>query len=643
MVEPYIQFISPIISGISMALRISKDDATKQLIKIIGAKYLEKMDKLLERKCDSIDYLREFLQNFPYFERIFQKMHESLKLIREPNWKIIADLLGLTPEEMRNKKFKINSDVFLIILLMHILISKCNIDMILLEANDEDIRILKDTLNTIKSKLATEKIPIELQEYFSSNLKKLEEIISLHERRSLSKPVEVRGLIIDEKRRPIERITDLRDIIRVFIEENKENIIMLDALYQFSLNPTSKTAGYALDKNYERIKSNLRIRYKGDFSAIVDKLRTFFDGIIENWISTGYYDLYDVWRYIWEEMRNVGIYEVFISNFLKRLEGYGETERKILAYLIYLYEEEWIENSFCASGYWFHKEDMNIVEARCKVINPALTFEDIINLAIEAGLVSKLYWLHSKHEYSCDEYIFHKYLKDIKIREQLTKLIEPIIKRDITKIDEESIKKRIQRLYDLRAMNTIRALFLLACSEKGCIKLPQRDLMLVKYFGELIGMSEKIAAILSPRHKQILYNALKVVFSKIIDDLKATTEKAIINYIKEYSTNVEYSLLLDEDFFTIHQLTLLADGEQKTITIVVTPTIDLIKGITNRIFSDYIIYFTLFDNQENLKKVLNWQEAGVTFLSPKSPIIICLLYTSPSPRDLSTSRMPSSA
>jgi len=30
-------------------------------------------------------------------------------------------------------------------------------------------------------------------------------------------------------------------------------------------------------------------------------------------------------------------------------------------------------------------------------------------------------------------------------------------------------------------------------------------------------------------------------------------------------------------------------------------------------------------------------------LDPKSPVIGCLLYTSPSPRDLSTSRMPSSA
>ena len=41
------------------------------------------------------------------------------------------------------------------------------------------------------------------------------------------------------------------------------------------------------------------------------------------------------------------------------------------------------------------------------------------------------------------------------------------------------------------------------------------------------------------------------------------------------------------------------------------------------------------------EKVGNW--AGVTVEKKEHPIKNCLLYTSPSPRDLSTSRMPSSA
>ena len=40
---------------------------------------------------------------------------------------------------------------------------------------------------------------------------------------------------------------------------------------------------------------------------------------------------------------------------------------------------------------------------------------------------------------------------------------------------------------------------------------------------------------------------------------------------------------------------------------------------------------------------LNFVGAGNTFAVHNDQVDICLLYTSPSPRDLSTSRMPSSA
>ena len=46
---------------------------------------------------------------------------------------------------------------------------------------------------------------------------------------------------------------------------------------------------------------------------------------------------------------------------------------------------------------------------------------------------------------------------------------------------------------------------------------------------------------------------------------------------------------------------------------------------------------------ENIKKHFNILEKKANFLEGYSILDICLLYTSPSPRDLSTSRMPSSA
>ena len=47
--------------------------------------------------------------------------------------------------------------------------------------------------------------------------------------------------------------------------------------------------------------------------------------------------------------------------------------------------------------------------------------------------------------------------------------------------------------------------------------------------------------------------------------------------------------------------------------------------------------------QVNLQKRRLWWEEGKKWVNIKISTKACLLYTSPSPRDLSTSRMPSSA
>ena len=59
--------------------------------------------------------------------------------------------------------------------------------------------------------------------------------------------------------------------------------------------------------------------------------------------------------------------------------------------------------------------------------------------------------------------------------------------------------------------------------------------------------------------------------------------------------------------------------------------------------------FPLFDQIRHdhvvpaVTQVLASNQASLDMLKQRSPDEVCLLYTSPSPRDLSTSRMPSSA
>ena len=75
---------------------------------------------------------------------------------------------------------------------------------------------------------------------------------------------------------------------------------------------------------------------------------------------------------------------------------------------------------------------------------------------------------------------------------------------------------------------------------------------------------------------------------------------------------------------------------------------DLLVGMDKRI-SDSTLYLR-FSKQNFVKKTLTFQEKDPVRIMIFTPVYIkknvvktCLLYTSPSPRDLSTSRMPSSA
>ena len=66
-----------------------------------------------------------------------------------------------------------------------------------------------------------------------------------------------------------------------------------------------------------------------------------------------------------------------------------------------------------------------------------------------------------------------------------------------------------------------------------------------------------------------------------------------------------------------------------------------VKKIEESINNEYKVI--LIGNKIDLKKERNVSKLEATELAKKKGFLYCLLYTSPSPRDLSTSRMPSSA
>jgi hypothetical protein len=49
--------------------------------------------------------------------------------------------------------------------------------------------------------------------------------------------------------------------IQFILDKFDDDVIMVDAFYQWAMNPTSMSAGYGISENYPYIKENIKIRY----------------------------------------------------------------------------------------------------------------------------------------------------------------------------------------------------------------------------------------------------------------------------------------------------------------------------------------------------------------------------------------------
>jgi hypothetical protein len=74
------------------------------------------------------------------------------------------------------------------------------------------------------------------------------------------------------------------EVVRDTLAKYSDNEIMLDAFFQWATNPTSMTAGYGVEENYQYIRKNIEIRYglsKDKAQKYIDVLETECNAIIE--------------------------------------------------------------------------------------------------------------------------------------------------------------------------------------------------------------------------------------------------------------------------------------------------------------------------------------------------------------------------
>jgi len=57
-------------------------------------------------------------------------------------------------------------------------------------------------------------------------------------------------------------------MVEQLLNKYRKNIVMLDGILQWALNPTSESAGYGFEINYDHIMKNLKITHELSISEV---------------------------------------------------------------------------------------------------------------------------------------------------------------------------------------------------------------------------------------------------------------------------------------------------------------------------------------------------------------------------------------
>jgi hypothetical protein len=179
-------------------------------------------------------------------------------------------------------------------------------------------------------------------------------------------------------------------------EKFKDPISILDALLQFSQNPTSASAGYGIEENYPYIENNLRKRYELSTEELA-KITRFMKRILKRMQRANYEVYYwrDQIKKVVSEKKKSLFIEWYVSKFEKLEE---ENKKKFIFLLLSLEKQRYLEKFHC----FFDKEE--------KVNQYALN-----DILVEWGLGNVLFY-RSSGGYERSELVLSPFLPDLRER-----------------------------------------------------------------------------------------------------------------------------------------------------------------------------------------------------------------------------------
>jgi len=214
--------------------------------------------------------------------------------------------------------------------------------------------------------------------------------------------------------------------IDFLVEKYSNDFIMLDALNQWAMNPTSASAGYGIEKNYPCIQQNLKIRYpNADLDEVMKKLRVECSELASN------YDVYKC-RDELQEIIDKRNGERLRKSVVDRLNKLTLEQKKIL-YICLKLDEKIREP--------YNMITADSVTSRFFAAGITTTFEDAISIAVKTGFFDGLLWISSSSPNSGIEYCIPKFV------EPLLEKIDERIEEDISDLPdaEEYVKLLVEK------------------------------------------------------------------------------------------------------------------------------------------------------------------------------------------------------
>ena len=229
-------------------------------------------------------------------------------------------------------------------------------------------------------------------------------------------------------------------MVEDILQKYRKDIVMLDGILQWALNPTSMTSGYGIEKNHDYITNNLKLTHKlsiADAELITNKLEEELSEIIKKGE-----DIYDIRKTIKNEIKQ-NHFKIFFKFVKKRLKNSNEDVINLL------------------NIYKNHPVDYKNLQAQINAIYGTIVEE---NQIIQTGILKILYWISSGNiENSSSDPVLIPFLD--KIIETLKLKWKP---------DKVDVKKYIKDLKDNKQNDVINFL----------IKLMERNEIYSRYFNK---------------------------------------------------------------------------------------------------------------------------------------------------------------